>query len=288
MLKVLAVVAVALIIAVVGVTGWQQVDAGHRGVKTTWGKVDMSQSYDEGGYWVMPVAERITQLSIQTVKYDISVESASKDLQVVNSNVAVNHKLQANDVNKVFKEIGPDYQTVLINPIVSETIKQVTAKYNAEDLIQERPKVKAEIEETIKNRLSPYSILVEQVSVTDFDFSPEFNSAIERKQVAEQDALTAKNKVAQVEAEALQKKAFAEGEKFSKIELANGEAEALRIKGDAEAYRNRVVKESLDGDILTLEQIKQWDGKFPNMYVGGNGESPAILLNIPSPQTNTP
>ena len=287
MLKIVAVVAVVLIGVVIGISGWQQVDAGHRGVKTTWGKVDMSQSYDEGGYWVVPVAERITQLSIQTVKYDISVESASKDLQVVTSNVAVNHKLQANDVNKVFKEVGPDYQNVLINPVVSETIKQVTAKYNAEDLIQERPKVKAEIEETIKARLAPYSILVQQVSVTDFDFSPEFNSAIERKQVAEQDALTAKNKVAQVEAEALQKKAFAEGEKFAKIELANGEAEALRIKGDAEAYRNKVVKESLDGDLLTLEQIKQWNGQFPQTYMGSDGKSPAILLNVPS-QTKQP
>ena len=284
----IAKVITALIIVVIAVavlaSGYTQVEAGHRGVKTSQGKVDMTQSLDEGGYIIMPIFEKIYPMSIQTLKYVSSVESASKDLQTVSSEATVNHRLVASDVNTVYKELGISYEDTIINPIVSEAIKQITAKYNAEELITKRPQVKSEIETAIETRLTPYHIIVEQVSITDFDFSPEFNSAIERKQVAEQDAFTAKNKVAQVEYEALQKKAFAEGEKYQLIELANGKAEAIKIEGDAEAYRLQVIKAQLSGDLLTLEQIKAWNGVFPQFF-SGNGESPNILLGI---DTNKP
>lgn len=276
----------ALLVVVIAVavlaSGYTQVEAGHRGVKTTQGKVDMSQSLDEGGYIIMPIFEKIHPMSIQTLKYVSNVGSASKDLQAVQTEASVNHRLVPADVNVVYKELGTSYEDTIINPVVSEAIKQATAKYNAEELITKRPQVKAEIEDSITTRLAEYHIVVEQVSITDFDFTEDFNRSIERKQVAEQDALTATKKVAQVEAEALQKKAFAEGEKYQLIELANGKAEAIRIEGDAEAYRLQVIKAQLSGDLLTLEQIKAWNGVFPYFF-SGSGESPNVLLGIDKP-----
>jgi len=283
----LAVMAIVLV-AIVGiaVSSYTTVESGHIGVLKTWGETDMEPK-PEGFHWIIPMAQKITPMSIQIQKYVSDTESASKDLQTVRTQVTVNHHLLPSKVPYIFQNLGLYYEDRIINPAVEETVKQVTANYNAEELITKRPLVKSAIEESITQRLAKNDIIVDHISITDFNFSEDFNRAIEQKVTAEQQALTAQNQVAIKEAEARQRVAEAEGIANSKIAVAKGEAEAVKLAGDAEAYAINVKAEALrnNPDILTLENIQRWNGILPYFYSSGaDGKSPQLLLNIEKQQ----
>ena len=98
--------------------------------------------------------------------------------------------MDENGVDDLFQKVGNDYRKRIIDPVTQESLKAVTARYTAEELIRLREKVKSEVQNDITNRLRPYNIVVEPsgVSITNFAFSEEFNKAIEQKQVAQQTA----------------------------------------------------------------------------------------------------
>ena len=130
-------------------------------------------------------------MEVRTLKYDKDTRSASKDLQSVETTVTVNYHPDKERVHILFKEIGLDYENRVIQPAIEETVKQVTANYNAEELITKRPLVKADIEDAIRERLNQFDVITEVISITDFEFSILFNKAIESKVEAEQNALRA-------------------------------------------------------------------------------------------------
>jgi regulator of protease activity HflC (stomatin/prohibitin superfamily) len=273
----LAVVAVILVITVgIASASFQQVDAGHIGTKLTWGNVDKTP-IQEGGYFVIPMYQEIVQMSIQIQKYVSDTESASKDLQSVRTQVTVNYHPLPDKVPEVYQQLGQSYEDRIINPAIEETVKQVTANFNAEELITQRPLVKAQIEEAIQNRLFINNIMVDHVSITEFTFSEKFNQVIELKVEAEQKAFKAVNDLKRIEVEAKQR-----------IAEAYGIAESKKAIGDAEAYALSVVGKALDEnpDLIVLENIKRWNGILPEFLLqGGESGSPAILLSVP---TNTP
>ncbi|KKM97404.1 hypothetical protein LCGC14_1168300 [marine sediment metagenome] len=269
---VLAIAAVVVVgLVALGFASFQIVESGQVGVLRTWGEVDMTP-VGEGGHFVIPVMQVITPMSIQIQKYESGTESASKDLQTVNTIVAVNYHPQPSKVPFIYQQLGEFYEDRIINPAIEETVKQVTANFNAEELITKRPLVKQQIEEAISDRLAINDIVVDHISITTFEFGAEFNEAIEKKVKAEQDAQTAQNLVIKFEAEAQQRIAEAEGI-----------AQAKERIGDAEAYALSVVGQALkeNPDLLTMENIKQWDGVLPYFLTNGeSGNSPTILLSV--------
>ena len=117
----------------------------------------------------------------------------------------------------------------LFNLLIEETVKQVTANYNAEELITKRPLVKQDIESSIRERLNQFEVVTEVISITDFEFSPLFAQAIEAKVEAEQKALKAENDLLRIEVEAKQREANAIGVANANIAEAKGEAELLPL-----------------------------------------------------------
>jgi len=172
-----------------------------------------------------------------------------------------------NSVNTLYQSVGLDYENRIITPTVEEVVKQVTANYNAEELITKRPLVKSDIEAEINTRLSQFDIITEIVSITDFQFSALFAQAIESKVEAEQKAFKAENDLKRIEVEARQHAAQAEGIAAANIAEANGEAAAIRI-----------INEALSTNPNYLEWLKtqQWDGKLP--LVVGEGGTPFIAI----------
>jgi len=178
-------------------------------------------------------------MSIKTQLFTDDATAASKDLQDVATTVALNYRLSADKAAIVYQTIGHDYIGVIANPIIQETVKEVTAKYNAEDMIVKRPEVKEAIASTLTTRLQERGIIVEAVNITNFDFSQSFTDAIEAKVVAAQNVLQAQNKLLQVQVEAQMTEAKAKGDAAAAIARANGQAEA-----------NRVIAESLTDEVL--------------------------------------
>jgi len=158
--------------------------------------------------------------------------------------------LEPSQAAEIYRTLGLEYINRIAAPAVQETIKQVTAKYIAEDLILKREAVKNEIQDNLSNRLLERGIITETVSITEFQFSATFVAAIEAKVAAEQAVWEAKNKLERVKVEAQQAEAQAKGEADARIAKATGEAEYIRIVTEAQVAANQSISESLTPEIL--------------------------------------
>jgi len=259
---------VLIVIGVMASAAVQIVDAGHRGVLLHWNAVDVTiPPLDEGLHFVVPFQDSVVNMEVRTLLFVKETSSASKDLQTVTTEVTVNYHPDPESINTLYKEVGLNYQNRIIAPAVEEVVKQVTANYNAEELITKRPQVKSDIEVEITKRLNVYNLQTEVISITDFQFSALFSSAIESKVEAEQKAFKAENDLKRIEVEARQRAAQAEGLAAANIAEANGEAEAIRI-----------INAALAQNPAYLEWLKTqaWDGKLP--LVVGEGGTPFIQI----------
>jgi len=260
-----------ILLIVIGITASasvQIVDAGNRGVLLHWNAVDLTAApLAEGLHFVTPFQDSVVQMEVRTLKFVKATSSASQDLQTVSTEITVNYNPNPNSIHTLYKEVGLDYENRIISPTVEEVVKQVTANYNAEELITKRPQVKADIEAQISSRLNDFNIITEIVSITDFQFSDLFARAIESKVEAEQKAFKAENDLKRIEVEARQQAAQAEGIAQANIAEANGEAKAIKI-----------INEALASNPQYLEWLKtqQWDGKLP--LVVGDGGTPFIAI----------
>lgn len=223
--------------------GFFIVPAGHKGVIFNSFSGIKPITYEEGLHFKLPFFEHPTKFEVRTRVYNEDASAASKDLQIVSTKVALNYHLNKEEVYNLFKNIGVDYESRIINPSIQEVVKSITAKHIAEELITKREFVKEEIKLALKERLSAYYVIVDDMSITNFDFSAEFNKAIESKVSAEQNALREQNNLKVVEFQAQQK-----------VAEARGQAEAIKIINEELQRSPQYV------DYIT---IQKWDGKMP-------------------------
>ncbi len=238
-----SIVGLALILATFGT-----IETGQIGVRTTLGKVTGVSG--PGLYFKVPFFQEISFIDVQTQKEQVNADAASNDLQTVNAKVAVNYNIDPNKVVELFTKVGTEYKGRIIDPAIQEVVKAVTAQYTAEQLITKRAEVTDKIQVALAEKLLVNDISVTSVSITNFDFSASFNEAIEKKVTAEQNALAAKNKLAQVQFEAEQT-----------IATAKAQAESIRIQAQA-------INSQGGADYVALQKIKAWDGKACTSYCG--------------------
>ena len=178
------------------------VPTGEVGVKTAFGVV--SGRANEGFNLIAPW-EGIVSMNTKIQKQSFTELSAStKDAQSIsNINIDVNYKLNPEKAEEIYATVGEKYQETLIAPLLTQNIKDRLALYNAESLVTERNNIVDGITTQLQENLSGYGIDVVAVSLVNYDFSPDFNSALERKAVAAKEIETAKNnqEKAKVEAE---------------------------------------------------------------------------------------
>ena len=261
---------VLIIIGVVATASVKIVDSGHRGVLLHWNAVDLTNPpLDEGLHFVVPFQDDVVNIEVRTLKYASEARSASKDLQTVETTVTVNYHPDKEAIHRLYKNLGLDYENRVIQPAIEETVKQVTANYNAEELITKRPLVKDDIEFSIRERLNQFDVVTEVISITDFEFSPLFSRAIESKVEAEQKALQAENDLRRIEVEARQREANSIGLANANIAEAKGEAEAIAIINQALAQ---------NPNYLEWLKTQAWDGQLP--LVVGNGGTPFIQIPV--------
>lgn len=234
------------------------VSAGERAVVTSFGAVKGEMG--PGIHFLSPISQSATILNVQTQKEQTDASAASKDLQNVNTTVAVNYNVDPNKVTDLFTTVGVNFKGTIIDPAIQEVVKSVTANYTAEELITKRPAVTDEIQAQLTTRLAANDILVTAISITDFKFSDSFNAAIEAKVTAQQNALAAQNKLQQIQFEAQQT-----------VATAKAQAEAIQIQAQA-------INSQGGADYVALQAIKAWDGHYPSTYLGSASSLPIINI----------
>lgn len=245
------------------------VPAGTSGVVVTMGKVS-DMALDSGLHLRIPFVQSVVMMNNKIQKCEVESNSVSKDLQTVSSSVAVNFHITSDSAANIYRTIGEQYQDTVLQPAIQEAVKSISAQYTAEELITKRTAVGDEIASALTEKVSDYGIIIDKFNIVNFEFSQEFNMAIEQKQVAEQNYLKAKTEKEQqiMEAEADAKK---------KVIDAEAEANAKLKKAEAEAEANEKINASLNGNILTYQQIQKWDGKYPSVVSSDS----SILIDIP-------
>jgi regulator of protease activity HflC (stomatin/prohibitin superfamily) len=222
------------------------VDAGYRGVVLRFGAVT-GRTLDPGIYLVTPVAESVEDMDVQVHADKLTAAASSRDLQDVHTEVTLNYNVDPARAGEV-------------DPAIQEAVKATTARFDAEELITKRPEVRDSIDTFLTNRLGSYGIHVDGVFITDFQFSPDFSAAIEKKVTAVQKALQAENDLRRIKTEAEQRVAEAMGQAKA-IQL---QAQSIAAQG-GEAY-------------LQLRWIERWDGHLPATLAAGQGTTPLLML----------
>jgi len=264
------------------------VDAGYRGVLLKFGAVDTSVALNEGIHFVTPFRDSVVQMEVRTQKTVENAASASKDLQDVTTQVALNYRINPNSAQVVYQQLGFEYGNRVIAPAIQESVKQVTARFNAEELITMRETVKNQIEQQIKARLAPYNILVDTISITEFQFSDQFRKAVEAKVEAQQRALQAQNDLRRIEIEAQQNEAKAVGEQKANVARAEGVRQSNVLQAEGESQAIKIIDQQLRTSPTYLEWLKtqRWDGKLPLVTGGGGGSAGTTpFIQIPSGQS---
>ena len=249
--------AVVLLALIAGTSAVTIVPAGHTGVIVTMGKVS-DRVLSEGMHLKVPFAQQIVMMNNKIQKTEIDSNGVSKDLQTVSSGVAINYHINKDDSAKIYQSIGEGYADTVLQPAIQESMKAITAQYTAEELITKRSAVGEEIGATLAEKVQEYGILIDKFNIINFDFSEEFNAAIEQKQVAEQNKLRA-------ETEKEQKVIEAQADAEQKVIAAKAEADAIRQKAEAEAEANEKINASLNENVLKYQQIEKWNGEYPNV-----------------------
>jgi regulator of protease activity HflC (stomatin/prohibitin superfamily) len=222
------------------------VGAGEVGVVTRFSAVNRVAT--PGLIFKIPLIESVHSMNTRIQKDQVDAHAASKDLQTVSSTIAVNYHLNGEKAVAVFQNIGENYQDTVVSPAIQESFKATTAKFTAEQLINQRESVRAGVQDLITEKMAPYNIVVDNFNIVNFDFSPEFNAAIEAKQVASQQVETAKQKLAQAEVDAK-----------TAVAKAQGQADAQKALKDSG---------SLTPEYLQFLALQSWDGKLP-LYTSG-------------------
>ena len=279
--RISSIVGIVMIIASIIFGSLTTIPAGHRGVVIRFSAVT-GTILDEGLQVKMPFIESVEKMSVQTQKYETDSSAVTNDLQDVSTTIALNWRLDPGMADEVYKTLGLEYINKIAAPAIQETIKQITAQYDAEDLILRRDEVKNAITTSLSTRLLERGIITEALSITNFQFSETFTAAIESKVAAEQAVLEAKNKLERVKVEAEQREAEARGEANARIAKAEGEAQYIQIVTEAQVAANEAIAGSLTSEVLQYILLDRL-GEDIKIMVIPSGQS----LDLVVPQIDT-
>ena len=284
--KIVAFIVAMMLLFILLVSCISSVPTGYTGILTTFGKVE-DKTMGAGVHFIAPW-QRIVKLDNRTQKVDISSQAFSADIQQVDLAMSVNYCIDQSTAHNLYKTVGKQYYDTVLYPRILENTKAVIAKYTAEELVSNRQSLSGEIQERLSVDASRYGITIINFSVEDIDFTDAFTNAVESKQVAAQNKLTAETQQAQktMEQEQIAKRriidanAAAEEAKIqaeADLEVTKIQADAAEYAGLKEAAKNKAISEWLTKELLSYYYVQQWDGKLPTYLMNGDTD---LLLSV--------
>lgn len=262
--KLLLVVAVmGLIILWLGLSSWSVVSPGNRGVRVTMGSVS-PESIGEGVSMKSPFPfAKIHSIPIQQQTVTDKAACFSKDMQTIRVEYTVMFRVPPAKVVELFQQYNAAVDTpsgvfaAIIQPRIQEALKQVTATYNAEEIVQKREQVREGAFARVKEAVGDL-VIINDINLVNIDLTDELEKAIELKMIQQQKAL-AKN---------------------YELDTERKQAEITVVQATAQADALRVTAKALaeSPNVLQLEIVKKWDGKAPQTVVSGSNSGVSLLM----------
>lgn len=277
---------IILCVVTIFIASTVSIPTGHTGVVTTFGRVE-DYTLDAGFHMKAPW-HSIVSMDNRVQKATIELACFSSDIQEVNCQYTVNYQISKTNAQDIYRTVGSAYFDTVITPNVQESVKTIMAHYTAENLIGQRDKLAAEIEELLGTQLIKYNIEVVSTAIEDMDFTDAFTNAVEEKQVAAQNKLKAtieqeqKTIEAQQQAERqkIEAEAAAEVAKIqaaADLEVQKINADAAEYTGRKEAAKNEAIAKSLTPELIEYIRATQWNGQLPTTVLG---EDSSLLFNL--------
>ncbi len=238
--KIIISIFVVFVVLITLLCSFQTIKSGEVGLRVRFGKI-IDTNLSEGLNLKIPYIESIVKVNIKVQKAELQTASASRDLQDINTDIAVNYRVESSKASSLYKTVGNSYQEVILEPAIEESIKSVISRYTAEETITKRPEVSKACQEELQAKVLKYGIVIDNFNIINLEFSEEYSKAVEEKQVAEQKLATAKL-----------------------------ESEAKIVEAEATKKANELLKQSLTDELIKKQFIEKWDGKLPNTYAGDN------------------
>lgn len=255
------------------------VPTGYTGILTTFGRVE-DRTVSSGINFIAPW-QKVVKMDNRTQKVQIQTSAFSSDIQQVDLIISVNYCIDQNTAQTLYKTVGENYYDNIMFPRIQENTKAVFSQYTAENLIAKRDELSDLVADTTSKDLASYGITIVSISIEDIDFTDAFTNAVEAKQVAAQNKLTAETEQAQktMEEQAAAERAViaAQAEADKAIIAANADLEVVKVQaeaalyaGEKEAEMNKRISESLTQELLRYYWIKQWVGELPQTVLGSD------------------
>jgi regulator of protease activity HflC (stomatin/prohibitin superfamily) len=251
------IIIVLLILFIIGWSTFVIVPAGSRGVVLWWGSVE-KRIMGEGLNFKVPIAETVIKVDVRVQPHPFKeIDASSKEYQIVKMTGMMNFHIDPSFVNDLYQKVGLDFAAKVIDPAFNDFVKEVVPTYPIGEILPKREEIRHTAMKKLGNNLSRYHIIVDDIYFADIRFSPEYENAIEAKQVAQQQVETQKQILAQREIEAQQKVATAKGESESILVVAQGQAKA-----------NEVLSGSITPILVSYKSIEKWNGVLPQVSGG--------------------
>ena len=257
----------------------KQIEAGNIAVVYQFGEIVGSRG--EGLQFIAPWQSiRTESIRVQRARFD-NVSGFSAETQEVNVSATVNYRVDPAAVQQLYREVGPSWFDILVEPRINQYFKAETVKYNTVDIAPNRETIRENVRAALAQDLQAFSVTVQDLLIDNVDFTEAFKQSITEKQIAAQNALREQERIIQAQNEARQAEERAKGEAAAEIERARGNAEAIRLRAEAQAEANRLINASLSPNVLQFLAI---DKLAPNLDIAliPSGEGviidPATLL----------
>ncbi len=234
------------------------VPAGHRGVVLWWGSVE-KRVMEEGLNFKVPMAERVIKVDVRVQPHPFKeIDAASKEYQMVKLTGMMNFHIDPGFVNDLYQKVGLDFANKVIDPAFNDFVKEVVPNYLITEILPKREEVRKRAMVKLGDNLARYHIVVDDIYFANIRFTPDYEKAIEAKQVAQQQVETQRQILAQREIEAQQK-----------IATAKGEAESILVVAQGQAKANDALSRSISSILVQYKSIEKWNGILPQVSGGG-------------------
>jgi len=227
------------------------VGIGQRGVVFNKFSGEISRTLGQGVNFVNPITDKVKKYDVKVTKETYEMEGLSSDSQTIKAKIVVNYKLRSEKLISIYQNIQGDIsETVLANAVI-DTTKAELGKFTIDNIAKNRESLKLAVEDALKKRMFSQGIDIQNVSITDVNFSAEFEKSIQDKMIAEQQALQAKNN-----------------------------KEKVRYESEAKAIENEKMAQSISPMVLQQRLIEKWDGHLPTTMSGGGTGAMSFLMNL--------
>lgn len=257
------------------------IEEGHVGIIKRFGEA--TQQVNPGLHMKIPFVDTVEVLEIRTRKNVERLNASTYEQMPITAEISINWTVQRSQAFELYKSYGglDQFESRILDPKLRSAAKDALARYKAEEIIQNRSKVIAQIESLLIEGMKNYPVKLDSAQLENLGLPQKYIQSIETKQTEKNLAAAEEHRLQRQKLEAQRDvntalarrdaaKATADGRAYA-IEIeAKAEAQAIRLKGLAEAEAIQKKAESLNQSSTLVDYVRaqQWNGQMPQTMMG--------------------